>query len=179
TELIFLLLLLRTHCVPSGPPPELAGCSASCFPVPPLRPLAHYLRSPLSPISPLCRRFGCRWDTARRLLYYLQPQQAGLPPERVDLLLLHLDLVLLLTLTHIRHAVLERQIDDPAQFARRRGHGRLRPQPPFHSPQKPSQRPLAVVQTLGRQTQRLRRPIHAPTRPARLDPATRLLPLGT
>ena len=75
--------------------------------------------------------------------------------------------------------MLQRQIDDPCQLVRRRRHGRLSPQPPFHPPQEPAQGPLAVVQALRRQTQRLRRTIDPPTRPTRLDPATALLPLGT
>src|SRR5262249_19868621 len=106
------------------------------------------LRMPSSP--PLSLRRGCLcWcNRARRLRDDLQPQQACLPPQCLDLLFLHLGLVLLLTLTHIRHPVLQGQIDDPCQLVRRRGHGRLNSQPPFHPPQKPSQRPLAVVQTL-------------------------------
>src|SRR5262249_14982378 len=108
----------------------------------------------LPPSGPLLlprhRRCGCRFTAARRLLDYFQPQLAGLPPQRRDLLLLHLGLVLLLTLTHICHPVLQRQIDDPCQLVRRRSQGRLSPQPPFHPPQEPAQRPPAVVQTLGR-----------------------------
>src|SRR5205085_10755275 len=90
---------------------------------------------------PLRRRCGCRGDAVRRLLDDLQPQLACLPPQGLDLLLLHLGLVLLLTLAHVRHAVLERQIDDPRQLVRRRGHGRLSPQPRFHPPQEPAQGP--------------------------------------
>src|SRR5262249_2209955 len=123
---------------------------------------------------PLRRRRGCRGHAGRRLLDYLQPELACLPPQRLDLLLLHLGLVLLLTLTHVRQAVLQRQIDDPCQLVRRRRHGRLSPQPPFHPPQEPSQGPLAVVQALGRQPQRLRRTVHPPACPAGLDPAAGL-----
>src|SRR5262249_1103310 len=135
----------------------------------------------------------CRGRVPRRLLDDLQPQLACLPPQRLDLLLLHLRLVLLLTLAHVRHPVLQRQIDDPRQLVRRRGHGRLRPQPPFHPPheppppppppfpppQDPAQGPLAVVQALRRQTQCQRRTIHSPTRPTGFDPAPGLPPVGT
>src|SRR6202030_247772 len=148
----------------------------ACCSLPPSGP--PLLKPPCAPL-PLHRRCDCRCPAGRRLLDYLQAQLASLPPQRLDLLLLHLRLVLLLTLTHVRQPVLQRQVDDPCQLVRRRGHGRLSPQPPFHPPQEPSQGPLAVVQALRRQTQRLRRPIHPPTRPTRLDPTTGLLPIGT
>src|SRR6516165_2338032 len=127
----------------------------------------------------LLRCCDCRGRASRRLLDDLQPQLACLPSQRFDLLLPHLGLVVLLTLTHVRHAMLQRQIDDPCQLVRRRRQGRLNPQPPFHPPQEPSQGSLAVVKTLRRQTQRLRRTVHPPTGAARLDPATALLPIGT
>src|SRR5262249_48762399 len=137
------------------------------------------LRIPSSPPLAL-RRFGLgRGDATRRLLDDLQPQLACLPPQGLELLLLHLGLVLLLTVTHVGHPVLQSQVDDPCQLARRRRQGRLTPQPPFHPPQNPTQGPPAVVQTPGRQTQRLRRTIHTPPRPAGLDPTTGLLPIGT
>src|SRR5262249_59196567 len=122
------------------------------------------LRIPAFPLLRLRRCRGCRGHAGRRRLDELQPQLACLPPQRLDLLLLHLDLVLLLTLAHVRHAVLQRQIDDPCQLVRRRGQGRLYAQPPFHPPQEPSQGSLAVVQTPGRQALRQRRTVHPPTR---------------
>src|SRR5262249_13691823 len=129
--------------------------------------------------SPLYWRCGCRCLAGRRLLDYLQPPLAGPPLLRLDLLLLHLPPVLLLALPPLRHPRLECQIGDPCQLVRRRGHRCLTPQPPFHPPQKPAQGPLAMVQTLGRQTQRQRRTIHPPARPAGFDPAAGLLPVGT
>src|SRR5262249_60186660 len=117
----------------------------------------------LSPSLALRRRCGRRGNAARRPLDYLQPQLACLPPQRLDLPVLHLGLVLLLTLTHVRHPVLQRQVDDPRQLVCRRGHGRLSPQPPSHPPQEPAQGPPAVVQALGRHPQRLRRPAHPAT----------------
>src|SRR5262245_8369879 len=83
-------------------------------PLPPAPPR----RMPPSPPLSLHRRRGCRWNAARRLLDYLQPQLACLPPQRLDLLLLHPGLVFLLTLTHVRHPMLQRQVDDPRQFVR-------------------------------------------------------------
>src|SRR5262249_54886319 len=77
---------------------------------------------------PLPRLGDCRCAANRRLLDYLQPQLACLPPQRLDLLLLHLRLVLLLILTHVRYPVLQRQVDDPCQLVRRRGQRRLTPQ---------------------------------------------------
>src|SRR5215831_19137744 len=138
------------------------------------------LRIPSSPPLAFHRRCGCRCrgNATGRLLDYLQPQLACLPPQCFDLLLLHLGLVLLLVLTHVRQPVLQRQIDDPCQFVRRGSHCCLSPQPPFHPPQEPAQRPPAVVQALRRQPQRLRRTIDPPARPAGLDPATGLLPVG-
>src|SRR5438094_68835 len=67
---------------------------------PPSGPL---LLIPSSPPLSLHRRCGCRCNATRRLLDHLQPQLACLPPQRLDLLLLHPGLVLLLTLTHVRH----------------------------------------------------------------------------
>src|SRR5262245_62063791 len=46
----------------------------------------------LVPCSPLHRRRGCRRNAVRRLLDHLQPQLTRLPPQRLDLLLLHLGL---------------------------------------------------------------------------------------
>src|SRR5262249_44556849 len=165
---------------PLLPQPRIcpAGCSSSPLPVAFLCPWLATAATLLCPLA-LHRLCGCRRTADRRLLDYLQPQLACLPPQRLDLLLLHLGLVLLLILPHIRHPVLQRQVDDPRQLVRRRGQGRLDPQPPFHPPQEPSQGPLAVVQALGRQTQRLRRTIDPPTRPAGPDPAAGLLPVGT
>src|SRR5262249_17519450 len=131
------------------------------------------------PFLALHRPCGRFFAAPRRLLDYFQSQLPSLPPQRLELFLLHLGLVLLLALTHVRHPVLQRQIDDPCQLVRRRRQGRLSPKPPFHPPQKPSQGSLAVVQTLGRHTQCLRCPIHPPTGPTGLDPATGLLPIGT
>src|SRR5271165_6361540 len=74
------------------------------FPPPSDPPLLIPASLPLS----LHRRCGCRGLAPRRLLDYLQPQLAGLATQCLDLLLLHLDLVLLLTLTHVCHAVLQR-----------------------------------------------------------------------
>ena len=68
---------------------------------------------PWSPLLPLHRRGGCRGNYARRLLDDLQPQLACLPLQRLELLLPHLRLVVLLTLTHVRHPMLQRQVDDP------------------------------------------------------------------
>src|SRR5262249_62089559 len=115
----------------------LTGCCSSFFPVPRLRlSVAPILIPSFAPLS-LHRCCVCRCRGPRGLLDDLQPQLACLPPQCLELLFLHLGLVLLLSLTHIRHPVLQRQIDDPCQLVRRRGHGRLRPQPPFHPPQKP------------------------------------------
>src|SRR5262249_44951 len=108
---------------------------ACCSPLPPGPLLLIPSCPPLAPHR-LC---DCRGTAARRLLDYLQPQLACLPPQRLDLLVLHPGLVLLLTLARVRQAVLQRQVDDPGQLVRRRGHGRLRPQPPFHPPQEPAQ----------------------------------------
>src|SRR6516162_46842 len=116
----------------------------------------------------LLRCCDCRGRACRRLVDDLQPQLACPPSQRFDLLVPHLGLVVLLTLTHVRHPMLERQIDDPCQLVRRRRQGRLSPQPPFHPPQEPSQGPLAVMQTLGCHAQRLRRTVHPPTGAARL-----------
>ena len=70
----------------------------ACCPLCPLAPTAD--RScPLLCLHRLCDR---RRTAGRRLLEYVQPQLAGLPPQRLDLLLLHLGLVLLLTLAHVR-----------------------------------------------------------------------------
>src|SRR5262245_23012383 len=167
----FTLVLLGAHRVLPGPLPCLTGSLLSSLSAPPLLIAA-------SASLPLRRCCGCRRNAARRLLDDVQSQLACLPLQRLDLLLLHPGLVLLLTLAHVRQAVLQRQVDDPCQLVRRRGHGRLRPQPPFHPPQEPSQGPLAVVQALRRQPQRLRRAVHPPARPAGLDPAARLLPVG-
>src|SRR5215471_14005189 len=83
SDWLFFLALACCSPLPSDPLPPIPSC----------RPLA------------LHRRCGCRCIAARRLLDYLQPQLACLPLQRLDLLLLHLRLVLLLTLTHVRHAV--------------------------------------------------------------------------
>src|SRR5205807_966452 len=125
------------------PPPRicLTADSYPHFPVP-LPSSSPPRLIPFAPPLLLHRRCGCRWNGLRRLLDYLQSQLACLPLQRLDLLLLHLGLVLLLTLTHVRHPVLQGQIDDLCQLVRRRGHCRRSPQPPFHPPQKPSQRPL-------------------------------------
>src|SRR5262249_56024584 len=87
-----------------------------CFP-PPSGPL----------LLPRHRRCGCRCTAARRLLDYFQPQLAGLPPQRLELLLLHLRLVLLLTLTHICHPVLQPQIHHPSHLLPRPRHAPLSP----------------------------------------------------
>src|SRR5262245_1412598 len=94
---------------------------------------------PSSPPFALRRCCLCRRLTPRRLLDHLQPQPACLPPQGLDRLLLPLRLVFLLTLTPIRHPVLERPVDDPGPLVRRRRHGRLHPQSPLHPPQAPSQ----------------------------------------
>src|SRR5262245_35231944 len=93
---------------------DLSDCrflpALPCSSPPPSRP------PPLissAPRLPLHRRCGCRGNGVRRLRDYLQSELACLPLQRLDLLLLHLGLVLLLTLTHVRHPVLQRQIDDP------------------------------------------------------------------
>src|SRR5262245_27025221 len=158
---------------------DLAGCRfVLVLPCPSPPPSGPALRIPSAPLLPLHRRCGCRWLVARRLLDHLQPQLARLPPQRLDLLVLPLGLVLVLALTHVRHPVRQRQVDDPCQLVRRRGQRRLNPQPPFPPPQEPAQGPLAVVQTLGRQAQRLRRALDPPARPTGPDPATGLLPIG-
>src|SRR5262249_33949462 len=72
------------------------------------------------PFSPLRRRRVCRRNAPRRLLDPPHPQLARLPPQRLALPLLHLGLVLLLTPAHVRHPVLQRQVDDPRQLVRRR-----------------------------------------------------------
>src|SRR5262249_47290506 len=65
----------------------------------------------------------------------------GLPPQRLELLLLHPGVVLLLAPTPVLQPVLQSQVDDPRQLVRRRGQCRLDPQPPFHPPQEPAQAP--------------------------------------
>src|SRR5688572_11993830 len=71
--------------------------------------------SALRPTRPLLFRWvllhrcrGCRRNAPRRLLDHLQPQLPRLPPQRLDLLLLHLGVVLLLAPAHVRHPVLQR-----------------------------------------------------------------------
>src|SRR5262249_27403714 len=108
------------------------GLSSRVLPCSSPSPCGLPLRIPAFPLLRLRLRRGCRGHAGRRRLDALQPQLACLPPQRLDLLLLHLRLVLLLTVAHVRQAVLERQLDDPCQLVRRRGHGRLRPQPPLH-----------------------------------------------
>src|SRR5262249_10927147 len=129
-------------------------------------------------LLPLPRRLP-RSTARRRLLDQLQPQLTRLPLQRLELLLLHLRLVLLLTLPHVGQSVLQRQIHDPRQLMRRRRQRRRCAQPPFHPTQKGPQRSLAAVQTMGRQTKRRRRTVHPGTRPTRLDAASRLFPVGT
>src|SRR5262249_52627112 len=121
----FSLVLLGARRVLPGPRPCLMGSLLSSLSGP-------LLLTPAPASLPLRRRCGCRRNAARRLLDDLQPQLACLPLQRLDLLLPHPGLVLLLALAHVRQAVLERQVDDAGQLVRRRGHGRLRPQPPFH-----------------------------------------------
>src|SRR5205814_7087410 len=72
-------------------------------------PVGPPLPIPSSPPLSLHRRCGYRCLAARPLLDHLQPQLACLPPQGLELLFLHLGLVVLLTLTHIRHPVLQRQ----------------------------------------------------------------------
>src|SRR4051812_47847898 len=81
------------------------------------RPLALVRSGCVPPVTqrfcyllPLRRCGGCRRSVARGLLDNVQPQLACLPPQRLDLLLLHPVLVLLLALAHVRQAVLQRQV---------------------------------------------------------------------
>src|SRR5262245_2935666 len=120
----FSLVLLGAHRVLPGPLPCLTGSLLSSSSGSPLLILA-------SPSLPLRRRCGCRRNAARRLLDEVQPQLACLPPQRLDLLLLHPGRVLLLPLTHVRQAVLERQVDDARQLVRRRRHAACAPSRPF------------------------------------------------
>src|SRR5262249_48825867 len=98
--------------------PAVVPCSSLLLPSAP-----RASRLFLSPRLPLPRRRGSRRNAARRLLDPLQPQLPRLPPQRLDLLLLHPGLVLLLTPASVRHPGLQRQVDDPGQLVRRRRQG--------------------------------------------------------
>src|SRR5262245_24482719 len=99
----------RTLCCHSRGSVRLAVLPLPCLLLPsaPWPATADAPRAPL----PLHRRRGRRRAAGRRLLDHLQPQLPCLPLQRLDLLLLHLRLVLLLVLTHVRHPVLQRQVD--------------------------------------------------------------------
>src|SRR5439155_17720938 len=103
TEGILLLILHGAHRVLPGLPTYLTGCPPWSSPPPSGSPLLLLASASL----PLRRRGVCRRNAARRLLDEVQPQLACLPPQRLELLLPHPGLVLLLTLTHVRQAVLE------------------------------------------------------------------------
>src|SRR5262249_12344694 len=90
---------------------------------------------------------------------------------------MHPLLILLLSLSHVGHAVTDRQVDDTCQLVRRRRYRLRSTQVCLLTPQKCPQRAFARMQTVGGQSERYGGTIDTWPRSARFHPAPRLLDL--